>query len=58
MKIICPFCKSELDTKDDVPTVTYDGLGQEYICHKVFCNNKEHHPDKNKVAVVFTPKKE
>ena len=56
MKIICPFCKSELDSKDDVPTETKTAIGGKYICHKVFCNNINAHPDHNTIAVVFNPK--
>lgn len=56
MKIICPFCGAELDSKNDVPTVVQTAVGGTYICHKVICSNKSGHPDKNKITVVFKEK--
>lgn len=57
MKLICPFCGAELDSKDDVPTVTQTAIGGTYTCHKVICENKEKHPNKNRIAVVFKEEK-
>ena len=57
MKLICPFCKEEV-TGPDVPTTAQTALGGTYICHKKICYNKDKHPDKNNVAVLFTPDEE
>lgn len=58
MKIICPFCHAVLDSKDDCPTVVNTALGTTYVCHKVFCDNADKHPDHNRVAVVFKEQKD
>lgn len=57
MKIICPFCHAELDSKDDEPTTVTQPFGNVYTCHKVICKNKEKHPDKDNIAVVFKEEK-
>lgn len=57
MKIRCNFCGEELDSKDDVPTTIKTAIGDSYTCHKVICRNKDKHPDKNNIAIVFKEEK-
>lgn len=57
MKLICPFCGSKLDSKNDEPTIVKQPFGSVYTCHKVICKNKERHPCHDNIAVVFKEEK-
>lgn len=56
MKVICPFCNAELDSKDDEPDLVRDKDGNViYTCHMVKCSNIDKHPSKNDIVVIFNP---
>lgn len=55
MKVICPLCHEEV-IGDDVPEVVKNAEGRIiYTCHRKFCNNKDKHPNHDKISVIFKP---